>query len=244
VARRRKNTTKDEIIRLGTKLFLEKGYTVTSPKMICDELDISTGNLTYYFPTKDHLLAVLVDMLCDFQWKMMEKEADEGLSSIMAICLELATMAAACESDEVARDFFLSAYTSPMCLSIIRENDTHRAKSVFKEYCTDWTDEQFAEAELMASGIEYATLMNADNAVPLETRIVGALNVILGIYSIPEETRKMKITRVLGMDYRSIAARVLQGFRQFVADTNEQALADLYKAKGIQKPISPREETT
>lgn len=236
MARRRVKRTRLDIIQCATTMFLEQGYTASSAKQIADELDIATGNLTYYFPTKEHMLAELVDMLCDYQWKMMEQEANEGYSSIMAICLELTAMAAVCETDDATRDFFISAYASPLCLAIIRENDMKRAKEVFKEYCQDWTDEQFAGAELLVSGIEYATLMNAGGSVALETRIAGALNTILGIYNIPEETRQMKINRVLAMDYQAIAARVLQGFKQFVADTNEQALEDLYKAKGIQKP--------
>ena len=77
MARRHINTTKYEIIRTGTRLFLEKGYSATTPKLICDELDISTGNLTYYFPTKEHLLAVLADMLCKFQGKMLQSMVQE-----------------------------------------------------------------------------------------------------------------------------------------------------------------------
>ena len=53
----------------------------------------------------------------------------------------------------------------------------------------------------------------------------------------------LKIRRVLAMDYRAIAERMLAELKQFVIDTNEQALEDLYKAKGLQKPISPKEET-
>lgn len=243
MARQRVKRTRLDIIQCATTMFLGCGYTASSTKQIADELDISIGNLTYYFPTKEHLLAVLVDMLCDYQWKRMEEEADDGLSSIMAICLELTAMAAACEADEAARDFYISSYSSPMCLEIIRRNDAARARDVFREYCPGWTEEQFAEAEALVSGVEFATLMTAGNPASLETRIAGALNTILQIYQIPAETRKMKIHQVLAMDYRTIAARVLKEFRQFVADTNEQALEDLYKAKGLQKPISPKEET-
>ena len=236
MARRRVKRTRLDIIQCATSMFLEQGYTASSIKQIADELDVATGNLTYYFPTKEHLLAELVDMLCDYQRKMMELEADEGYSSIMGLCLELTTMAAACEADDATRDFFISAYTSPLCQTIIRKNDARRAKDVFKEYCPDWTEEHFAGAELLVSGIEYATLMNAGGTVNLETRISGALNTILGIYNIPEETRNMKIHRVLEMDFRELGERVLKGFKQFVADTNEQALEELYRAKGIQMP--------
>ena len=217
-------------------MFLEQGYTATSTKQIADELDIAPGNLNYHFPTKEHLLAELVDMLCNFQWKMIEEEANDGLSSIMAICLELTAMATICDTNEAAKDFYLSTYSSPMCLEIIRKNDTARAKEVFAQYCPDWTDEQFAEAEVLVSGIEYATLMTVGDPVSLETRIAGALNGILQIYKLPEETRRVKIRRVLAMDYRAIAERMLTELKQFVIDTNEQALAALYREKGLEMP--------
>jgi AcrR family transcriptional regulator len=217
-------------------MFLEQGYTATSTKQIADELDIALGNLNYHFPTKEHLLAELVDMLVNFQWKMIEEEANDGLSSIMAICLELTAMAAICDTNAAAKDFYLSTYSSPMCLEIIRKNDTARAKEVFAQYCPDWTDEQFAEAEVLVSGIEYATLMTVGDPVSLETRIAGALNGILQIYNLPEETRRMKIRRVLAMDYRAIAERMLAELKQFVIETNEQALAALYREKGLEMP--------
>ncbi len=221
--------TKLEIVQESSKQILQKGYTAASITGISKALGMSPGNLTFYYPTKEHLLAQLVDLLCSFQWKRVEEEADEGFSSIMAICLELTSMASACEDDPVIKDFFLSAYSSPMCLEIIRRNDTERSKKVFKDYRPDWTDEQFAEAEILCSGIEYATLMTANDPVSLETRISGALNNILGIYGIPEETRQAKIKKVFAMDYRNLGKRVIREFREYVEQANEQAFLELLK---------------
>ena len=224
----RSELTKLKIIRYATKKMLETGYTNTQVRAIAKELNISPGNLTFHYRTKEDMLAELVELLCDFQWKMME-EAKEGYSSTMAVCLELAAMASICEEDEVARDFYLSAYTSPKCLAIIRKNDTARAKGVFKEYCLDWTDENFEEAEILAAGIEYSTLNTSGVTVALETRIAGAMNNILSIFNVPEEIRKMNIDRVLSKDFRELGRRVLNEFKQYVEDTNEQALMELLK---------------
>lgn len=224
-------TTKLDIIRCASDLFFEQGYSATSPKNICDALDISTGNLTYYFPTKEHLLAVFTEMLCDFQRRMMEIEAQEGVSSVLSTCLELTTMAAMCEGSAIAKEFYLAAYTSPICLEIIRRNDAERNKRVFSEFCPDWTDEQFAEAEIIVSGIEYATLMTTDESVSLEVRIAGALNNILTVYGVPEEIRDIKIQKVLDIDYRKIGQRVLRDFKAFIARENETALEELISAK-------------
>lgn len=227
MARKKVKTTKLDIIQCASKLFLEQGYSNTSPRIVCDLLDISTGNLTYYFPTKEHMLAEVVKMLCGFQWEKLKEEAKEDISLVMAVCLELTTMAAMCEQDEAAKDFFLATYTSPMCLAIIRDNDTQRAKQVFRSYCPDWTDEQFMEAEIIVSGIEYATLMTTGDAVPLATRIEGALDSILKVYNVPAEIRKTKIDRALAMHYRTIGMRVLDEFREYVEQKNEKALEDL-----------------
>lgn len=213
-------STKNKILRVSTTMFLEVGYSKTSPQMIAKELKVSTGNLTYYYPTKEHLLAVLTDLLCKYQWKMIKDEAEDGISLLLAICLELMTMAAACEESEVAKDFFVSTYQSPKCLEIIHNNDTARAKEVFAEYCPDWTDEQFREAEILVAGIEHATLNAIDKTVPLETRISGALNTIMTIYNVPEEIRRIKIEKVLAMDYRSIGKRIFNEFKEYVEKEN------------------------
>ena len=221
--------TRLEIIQVASRQFLEKGYSGTTVSAISKELEMSPGNLTFHFPTKEHLLAELVDLLCRFQWVRMDEEANEGFSSVMAICLELTSMASACEADPVIKDFFISSYTSPMCLEIIRRNDTDRAKNVFRESRPNWTDEKFAEAEILCSGIEYATLMTANDPVSLETRISGALNVILDIYGIPEEIRQEKIRKVFTMDYQKLGMQVLEEFKEYVEQANEQAFIDLLR---------------
>lgn len=221
--------TKVEIITEATQQFLEKGYSNTTVSAIAKGLEMSQGNLTFHFPTKEHLLSELVDMLCDYQWKMMKDEANDGMSLIMAICLELTAMTCACEDDEVIKDFFLSAYTSPMCLGIIRRNDAKRAREVFGEYRPDWTDEQFDAAEVIVSGIEYATLMAAGEPVPLETRITTALRSILTIFNVPEEIQNAKLQKVFAMDYMNVGKRVLANFKKYVAKTNDKAFYDLIK---------------
>ena len=225
--------TRLEIIRVASRMFLERGYSATTIKAISTELEMSTGNLTFYFPSKEHLLAELVELLGAFQWELMAREADEGLSSLMALCLELAAMAAMCEENGVAKDFYLATYTNPMALELVRRNDADRAQQIFGPNLPDWTEERFRAAEVLVSGIEYATLMTTGDGPPLEMRIAGALNNILQIYRVPAETRQLKIGRVLAMDYRGIGHRVFREFLAFVEQNNEQAIEEL---------LSPRKQ--
>lgn len=201
-------------------MIFQNGYSETSPNAIAKELGMSTGNLTYYYPTKEYLLSVLADTFCKFQRKLIEEETEDGISSVTEVCLELMTMASACESNPIAKDFFISSYQSPVTLKIIRENDTERSKEVYKDYCNGRTDEQFEEAEILVSGIEYATLMSLDEHVSLETRISGVLDKILIIYGVPEDLRKAKIEKALSYDYKHIGERIFKEFKQYVDEMN------------------------
>lgn len=226
--RKRANTTKLEIIQVACQMVLENGYHKTTIKQIADALQISPGHVMFYFPSKEHLLAELVELLCNFQWKAMQHVVEEGNTSLIAVCLELMAMASMCEDDPIARDFYIASYTNPIPLDMIRKNDVTRAKLVFGEYCMDWEDSQFQEAEVLVSGIEYATLMTTPTSAPLQIRISGALNAIMQIYRVPEQIRMQKIQRILAMDYHSIGKRILKEFKTYVAQKNEQAIEELF----------------
>ena len=214
------NKTKNAIIRVAIEMFLERGFTNTSVRAIAAELGISTGNITFYFPSKEHLLMVLVEMLCDSQWSMLEQQADEEETALMAFCMETMTVAVACEQNEIARDLFLSVFQSELCRNLLRENHVARAERIFSEYCGDWTHQQFRIAEILVMGIQYAVIIPTDVEIPLSERIAGALNQILSIYGVPENNRAEKIRRILALDYNDIRQRVREGSLRYVDQLN------------------------
>ena len=227
MARVSRSTTRTEIIQVACELFFERGYSATSPKMIASALDISPGNLTYHFPTKEHLLLVVVQMLCEFQWKLLGIEAEQGIDSVGSVCLEMMTVAAACQEDEIARDFFTAAFQSKMCRDYLRNDHINRAKRIFADHCNDWTDEDFVQAELLIMGIQYTTITADDSILPLKTRIRGALEYILNIYGIDNRTRQKEIDKVLQMDCRQLGRNVLTEFIKYINETNEQAFSKM-----------------
>ena len=214
------NETKNAIIRVAIEMFLERGFTNTSARAIAAELGISTGNITFYFPSKEHLLMVLVEMLCDSQWSMLEQQADEAETALMAFCMETMTVAVACEQNEIARDLFLSVFQSELCRNLLRENHVARAERIFSEYCGDWTHQQFRIAEILVMGIQHAVIIPTDVEIPLSERIAGALNQILSIYGVPENNRAEKIRRILALDYNDIRQRVREGSLRYVDQLN------------------------
>lgn len=230
---KKESPTRLAIIQVATELFFEKGFSETTAANVCRKADIGTGNLTFYFPTKEHILDVLIKMMCDYQWKMIEEATDEGKSSLLAYCLELATMAAISEENAQMHDCYVSAYSHPMTLESIRANDLEKVKQVFGQFCPDWTEEQFIEAEAIVSGIEYATLMTTKHSASLPVRIEGVLDAIMRLFNVPEELRKTKVKKVLAMDYCAIGQRVLADFKEYVAENNEKAIENLLQTYHI-----------
>lgn len=217
-------TTKYEIVQTASEFFFTEGFSNTSPRMIAEKLGLSTGNITYYFKSKEHLLLTIVEELCNFQWNMLKAEIDKGIGSAASICLETMTVAVACEENEIARDFFIATFQSELCRNHLRQNHVERAKKIFAAECAGWTDEQFHQAELLVQGLQYSAIVPTDANIPLKMRLSGALNQILSIYNVNEKTRQEEIQKVLDKDCREISKRVLKAFTGFVKEKNAKTL--------------------
>ena len=217
-------TTKYEIVQTASEFFFTEGFSNTSPRMIAEKLGLSTGNITYYFKSKEHLLLTIVEELCNFQWNMLKAEIDKGIGSAASICLETMTVAVACEENEIARDFFIATFQSELCRNHLRQNHVERSKKIFAAECAGWTDEQFHQAELLVQGLQYSAIVPTDANIPLKMRLSGALNQILSIYNVNEKTRQEEIQKVLDKDCREISKRVLKAFTGFVKEKNAKTL--------------------
>ena len=57
------------------------------------------------------------------------------------------------------------------------------------------------------------------------------MNTIMLLFGVPEETRRAKIARVLGMDYRAIGRSIYKDFKAYVTETNEHNLEEILKGK-------------
>lgn len=221
----RNRPTRELILQTGMRLFLKQGYTATHSSRVTKELGISPGNLTFYFPTKEHLLAQLVEDLCVFQWMIMEQTHSEGKTYLLSYCMELASIAALCQQSPNGRDFYLSAYTHPMSLAIIRQHDAQKARRVFGEFCPSFSNEDFTDMENLVSGIEYGMLSTpSESAAELDRKVSRALDSILLLYRVPKALREEKIAKVMASNYRENSLTLLHDFVNYVEAVNAKAL--------------------
>ena len=213
--------TRYKILQCATMLFLEKGYTEAYVTTIANTLQISTGNLTFWFPTKEHILAELINELCVFQERMDEKESEEDYSLITSYLFELAMFASVCMENPNIKDLVVAAYTHPLSLGIIRANDTERAKKIFGKFCPEWTETEFIQTENVVSGIEYAMFMTENTEMlSFQQRVTSSMDAIMRMYEVPKEIRQSIIAEVMTEDYRSKGKHVFEEFCNYVGNKN------------------------
>lgn len=218
---KRKTDTKLSILYCAMNLFLKKGYTEAYVTTIAKQLNISTGNLTFHYPTKEDLLAEIVKELFSFQFDLLGERGVDHTSPVVRYLRELIIIVAICEENINVKDLITAAYTHSLPLKVIRENDSRKAAERFGNYCPDWSGEDFVKAENIVSGIEYAMLM-PENAemISLEERYASSVNAIMRIYQVPEEDRKKFIKEVLVMDWRNMERQVFEKFCDYVGKKN------------------------
>ena len=132
--------TKYEILYVSMKFFLENGYTKSYITTIAKTLQMSTGNLTFWFPTKEHILAEMVKELCAFQIYTEVEKKDREYALLIDYLFELAMFASVCEENPNIKDLVIASYTQPLPLAVIRANDAERSKRTFAEFCKEWSE--------------------------------------------------------------------------------------------------------
>lgn len=64
--------TKDKILNISKKLFLEKGYHETDMRLIAKESNMAIGSLYYHFKNKDELFNKVIDSIWDSSNKQFQ----------------------------------------------------------------------------------------------------------------------------------------------------------------------------
>lgn len=226
------NLTKAMIAQVACDVFFKNGYSHTCHRELGEALEMSKGNITYYYPTKDHLLAVVTERLCEFRTVRFDKRVADGITPVEAVCTELAYALAIGEENNIAGDMYLSMYKSTLCRDMLCQYGVDRAKRVFAEYCPDLTDEQYAVAESQVVGISFScSATDQDGDLTLESRIRTLLRGVHLIYNIPVEKIQTITEKLLSTDYLSQSREEYEAFKKYVADSNKQRLYDLLKIR-------------
>lgn len=211
-------------MQVAMKMFLEKGFTNTSAKAISNELNISTGNLTFYYPTKEHILLELTKDITEFHTKCINKVSKEH-DDLFSYCWEISSQIMLCEENEQAKDLYLAIYSYPMTLYYVKDWTAEKNKKILGERLSDWTLERFRRVENVTCCIERSALTEpCTENYTIEDKIRLILTCLLKIYDISFEEREKVINEILKTDYHKMGHDLLKQLTKYVEKQNKQAL--------------------
>ena len=205
--------TEINIIRSATKLFLQNGYTQTTFKMIEADSGVKVGAITYHFHSKEQMLQLLIEELMYYHTDVLDSMNKEMKNNLLSYAMEVTVQIALCENNREAWDLYNAGYSHPVTFDHIKRWAAEKNYMLFKERLPEWTERDFRDVEIVASGIEFAALKTAcDRNFPLDRKVEIVLDSLLKLYNVPKAQREEVIEKILGMDYQNIALDMFEKF--------------------------------
>lgn len=217
MAHRENNATQQAIIDVAMKKFLIYGFRKTSAKMICNELGISPGNLTFWYPTKADILLEFAKKIMSYHTKFILYNKANGKDDLFTYCIEIIVQIALCEERENIRDIYYSMYSEPLTLSYLKDWTAEKNLNVLGSYLPEWDLKRFRRAANVTCCIERSALAEpCTDEYTLEDKIWLTLTCLLKIYDFGKEEREKVISEILETDYHKIKNEMLKQLDRFL----------------------------
>lgn len=204
-------STKERILRVCVKLFLEQGYKKTTVSDIVQQANVSNSSFQHFFRAKDGVLTELVRFMFDNQFNMARLSTDSGMPPVYVYAVETAIQITLTELNENLREIYLEAYTHEEAMDIIQQATTKVLYSTFGPYQPDLTEHDFYLLELGTSGLMRGYMAHpCDKELTLEQKLRSFLASALRVFRVPEDEVQNILTYVTSLDMLAITQGVLK----------------------------------
>ncbi len=217
MAHRENNATQQAIVNSAIRNFLINGFHHTSAKMICEEVGISPGNLTFWFPTKVDILLEFTKKIMSYHTKFIEYNKSKKEENLYTYCLEIVVQIALCEEKENIRDIYYSMYSEPLTMAYLKDWTAGKNFDILGSYLPGWDLKHFRRVANVTCCIERSALAEPCTAdYTLEDKIHLTLTCLLKIYDFDKEQREKIISEILSTDYQKIKTEMLKQLDEFL----------------------------
>lgn len=209
------------ILCTAARLFLSRGYTATTLRLIAKEADVNIGSLMYTYESKENILCSLVSFVLDGQFAQAEKLL-EGVTEdpLLFWAAETTLQLYIAESSEHIRELYLAAYSHPKSAALIYQVIAEKMQHYFKEYYPHYESKDFYELEIATGGIIRGFMsVPCDMYFTMERKVRRYLETAFLVYKIPEKRIQEAITFVSQIDFKTAAPQVVD---ILLADLDEQ----------------------
>ncbi len=202
--------TKNKILTVCVRLFLEQGYKNTTITQITEETGISRGSFQNFFPTKDAVLLELVKTMFGGQFGAAKSIVGDNLQPVYIYAVETAIQLTLTELNESLREIYIEAYTVPYIAEYIFLQTTAELKQIFGGNFPGYTECDFYEMEIGTSGLMRNYMVKkCDIHFPLEHKVNRFLSAAMRVYNVSEEDREKVLAFVAALDLKTISTEVM-----------------------------------
>lgn len=202
--------TRNKILTVCVRLFLEQGYKNTTITQITEEAGISRGSFQNFFPTKDAVLLDLVKTMFGGQFGAARSIVCDNLQPVYIYAVETAIQLTLTELNESLREIYIEAYTVPNIAEYIFLQTTAELKQIFGGNFPGYTECDFYEIEIGTSGLMRNYMAKkCDIHFPLEHKVNRFLSAAMRVYNVSEEDREKVLAFVATLDLKTISTEVM-----------------------------------
>ena len=219
---------KKRILTVCVKLFLEKGYKMTTMAEIIEKADVSYSSFQNIFRAKDGVLTELVAFMFENQFAMARSEAGKKLPPVYIYAVETAIQLTLTELNENLREIYIEAYTQKEASAYILRETAKELHEIFSPYLPGRTEQDFYDLDIGSSGIMRGYMAHpCDGELTLEKKLRLFLTMSLRAYNVPEPEAEAAIAFVERLDIRAISERVMHELFEALAMRYEFSLDGL-----------------
>ena len=202
--------TKNKILTVCVRLFLEQGYKNTTITQITEDAGISRGSFQNIFPTKDAVLMELVKTMFGGQFGAARNIVGDTLQSVYVYAVETAIQLTLTELNESLREIYIEAYTVEDIAEYIYLQTTAELKQIFGKNFPEYTECDFYETEIGTAGLMRSYMARkCDIHFPLERKLNRFLTAAMRVYKVPEEEQEKVLAFVAALDIKAVSTEVM-----------------------------------
>lgn len=210
--------TRDRILSVCVKLFLEKGYKKTTVADITRLAKVSNSSFQHFFRAKDGVLTELVHYMFGTQFDMAGAFASQDLPPVYLYAVETSLQMTLTELHKNLREIYLEAYTHEEALDYIHHMTAKKVHQIFGSYQPELTERDFYVLELGSAGLMRGYMAQpCDEEFSLDQKVRWFLTSALRVYKVPEAEVQQVLAFIMGLGLRSISQQVMQQVIQTLA---------------------------
>ena len=129
-----KEGARKRILSTCVRLFIEQGYSRTTPRQILEEAKVSPSSFYNIFPSKSSVLSVLCEFMFENQFEIAKAVVGEEASGPLLYGAETAIQLTLAEMNENLREIYVLVYTEPALLDMVQHRTAEELPKFFSTY--------------------------------------------------------------------------------------------------------------